>query len=968
MATVETTSRALNRDEYQRRVTHPLQRLRGYIRTYVTLEGVAVLCIYVALWFWISLAIDFGFFKIFSIDWVQVLPFGLRATVLGALAAGLLIVVARKVFFRLFREFRDGPLALVLERRFPADLGDRLITAVELADPGKSERYGYSQQMVDQTIHEAAERIDRLPVQEVFNWARLRRYALRVAVLSAGLYLLVAVAYCAIARRSPADFAPRFNNVAAIWFERNILLSDTLWPRRAYLELVNFPASGDLRVGRDAPPPALRVRALKWVIADKTAPEGWRALEWDDLSSSPTLAQVGFTGTLPDDWQHLSLDELEQRINSSDLDPAHVVAAASIRNTFVTLAVIAEAPRMARRLRKLVVPDVVVVYYRGATLRSEQSLKKEAGQEYSGVLSDLKESVRFTVNGEDYFTPYRQITIVPPPSLVELSADREEPAYLHQRPPIGKEMKDLRGRKQFFSETPISLSGTASRLDIPAGTNLVLHGKTDKPLRAVDGLHLRPGEASAPVNVPIRFIDSQTFEVRFDNITATLDFRFEMIDTDNVIGLRQVVIKPLEDAPPDVDVEIEVIRKTNQGYMVTPRARIPFSGKVRDDHGLNSVDFNFTLASLDSQTAVNSIQAASALSLSPCNPASGLLEPGYLNFVAGLIRSSADDAGKPPQKVPLAAFARRFQELAADALSSEEFDKQLHNGEQARMLRDHTLDPQDEKEGIFDVEKLGLKVSEIEGQRVVQPRYRMRLWLVATDNNVETGPGVGQSKEKFVVLIVSENELLLEIAKSEESLHLKLEDTVQRLKDGKLKLEQVGQELSSLKPNEFSPMARRLEEIQETLVKSWDVSREVLTDYQKILKELQVNQVRPAIVQRVDGNICRPLADANNLQFDLTDKSLADFHKSLEDQKKDMPPFDGANKQLQDLIDRLTRVLDAMGDITTINKLIEQLMKIELEQRQATEEFKRKYAELQDKIITDQFGPENKPPEKKDKK
>ncbi|HEV3115693.1 MAG TPA: hypothetical protein VGY58_01490, partial [Gemmataceae bacterium] len=153
-----------------------------------------------------------------------------------------------------------------------------------------------------------------------------------------------------------------------------------------------------------------------------------------------------------------------------------------------------------------------------------------------------------------------------------------------------------------------------------------------------------------------------------------------------------------------------------------------------------------------------------------------------------------------------------------------------------------------------------------------------------------------------------------------------------------------------------------------TLIKSWDVSREVLTDYQKILKELQVNQVRPAIVQRVDGNICRPLADANNLQFDLTDKSLADFHKSLEDQKKDMPPFDGANKQLQDLIDRLTRVLDAMGDITTINKLIQQLMEIELREREATEEFKRKYAELQDKIINDQFGPESKPPEKKEKK
>ena len=47
----------------------------------------------------------------------------------------------------------------------------------------------------------------------------------------------------------------------------------------------------------------------------------------------------------------------------------------------------------------------------------------------------------------------------------------------------------------------------------------------------------------------------------------------------------QVVIRPAEDTPPDVDVEVEVIRKTNQGYLCTPRARIPFSGKIRDDHG-----------------------------------------------------------------------------------------------------------------------------------------------------------------------------------------------------------------------------------------------------------------------------------------------------------------------------------------------------------------------------------------------
>ena len=127
------------------------------------------------------------------------------------------------------------------------------------------------------------------------------------------------------------------------------------------------------------------------------------------------------------------------------------------------------------------------------------------------------------------------------------------------------------------------------------------------------------------------------------------------------------------------------------------------------------------------------------------------------------------------------------------------------------------------------------------------------------------------------------------------ALHLKLDDAVSRLKDAKLKLEQVRTELPDLKVNEFSPMVARLDEIQETTVKSWDVSREVLTDYQKILRELQVNRIRPAIIERVDRNICTPLGDINNAQFDLTDKSLSAFRKTLEDKQKDTQSADAAN-------------------------------------------------------------------------
>src|SRR5260370_28097566 len=101
---------AWNRDESQRRVEHPLQRLRGYIRSYVSLEGVLILGLYLALWFWISLTLDYGFFKAFGVDWVQVLPLEFRGVVLALLTAGLLALVAYKVLFRLFREFRNSAL------------------------------------------------------------------------------------------------------------------------------------------------------------------------------------------------------------------------------------------------------------------------------------------------------------------------------------------------------------------------------------------------------------------------------------------------------------------------------------------------------------------------------------------------------------------------------------------------------------------------------------------------------------------------------------------------------------------------------------------------------------------------------------------------------------------------------------------------------------------------------------------
>src|SRR5262245_105079 len=131
MATAATPRRPWNRTEAQRRVRHPLQAVRGTLRRYVTLEGTAVGVLYLAVCFWAGLALDWGLFALFRFDWVKEIDRAsggleasrwLRVGILAAVVAGLIAVVAFKVLRRLFREFSDPALALVLERRFPREL------------------------------------------------------------------------------------------------------------------------------------------------------------------------------------------------------------------------------------------------------------------------------------------------------------------------------------------------------------------------------------------------------------------------------------------------------------------------------------------------------------------------------------------------------------------------------------------------------------------------------------------------------------------------------------------------------------------------------------------------------------------------------------------------------------------------------------------------------------------------------
>ncbi len=335
MSTSTAPRRAFDHDESQRRVRHPLQTLRKYIRAYVLLEGLAIAILFLAAWFWGGLLLDYGTFRLFAFDWLQELrdlapdsgnAVLIRLVLLGVLFGVLGTLVVTKVALRWMREFNDGALALVLERRFPNELGDRLITAVELADPKAAGEYGYSQAMVEHTIADAVARVDRLPVAGAFNWGRLVRWWVFVGLATAGMLVIVAIAATGIGLaiddiKSPMEFPWRFSDVSAIWTERNLLLKNTYWPRSAYLELTRFQGRYDspneMRVPRDEQRPELLVRAVEWVVADPNATDGWRALRWQDLADKhlidpALLARVA----IPADWEYwiIDLDDLDPKV------------------------------------------------------------------------------------------------------------------------------------------------------------------------------------------------------------------------------------------------------------------------------------------------------------------------------------------------------------------------------------------------------------------------------------------------------------------------------------------------------------------------------------------------------------------------------------------------------------------------------------------------------------------------------
>lgn len=207
-------------------VSERLGTLRRQIVTWFIVDGlgrVLLLALVLA-------AVDLG------LDWLFRMDVSQRGIMLVLMVAALV----GTAYWRLVRPFAQMPsddaLCLSVENRHKS-LGQSLISAVQFSREGDYESRGVSQSLVQATIETGVAAAGQVDFGAVLDAARFRLNAL---LLFIALALVGAVG---------AGVAYETTGPLAIWFNRNILLGDRVWPQRTYLEVQNVK-NGKIRLPR----------------------------------------------------------------------------------------------------------------------------------------------------------------------------------------------------------------------------------------------------------------------------------------------------------------------------------------------------------------------------------------------------------------------------------------------------------------------------------------------------------------------------------------------------------------------------------------------------------------------------------------------------------------------------------------------------------------------------------------------
>ncbi len=831
-------------------LVRPLERLRGRILRFLIVRGVVFSLICSGVAFWGLMVLDFGVFSAFGLDWVQLLPGPVR----GLPVLGLVVTLAAILVYRVVQPallpLSRSSLAILLERRFPAELREQLITAVDLGDPDEAERRGYSREMAERVFAEAKSTIGKANADLVLDWQGLSLVASLALLVCFGLWP-VAMGMGWIHSKmnvvtDSREVTPTsWKEIASILFERNVLLQDLTWPRRSFLVLEGFPASGEAVIGQDSGQVTLRVRAIRHLtmgapgtaavtasgntLAKGWPMEGWRPLTWFDLQSRGWISPVSEAG-LSQSWLNtlsesgFTIDALESLLlENPSLESGPIKALNEALNHLRH----AEDSMADPALKRKQIPNKVVVLLQMPGSTSNTPMQPVGRQEFTTIIKDLRESALFTVKGDDYATTGKRIRVVAPPRLEALEVEEHHPAYLFFRPgnggTTGPTQATLIGQKQSFMPREMLQPGSdQTRFAVPQGARIILSATGDRPLQSIQVERTR-GEPNTPgvslgntskasnetIALKTQIQNEKQFLIEDLTLDEDTNLQIKMTDEDGVVGIRRIAIKVLADTPPQVKAEPSpFLRRNDQGvFLVTPEARIPFHGNLEDRQGLGTLEHCWTVEALEGNEVAILFAAAGVGKWASVSLGDGL---GATTGWMLLNRSLKNEApGKPVQRRIVPALDLIIQQTPGERLDAPTVaaymsrkmslpfrDKSNTQGEplpeeRQSLLRRLQIIPDrweqfgDQPQFDFSMDKAGIPFPKM-GDGFL--RHRVSLWLEATDLDFEPDSSGGArrphrspSQEAFSFLVIPEEDLLQEVRKDEIKAQDQLELVRQRI-------------------------------------------------------------------------------------------------------------------------------------------------------------------------------------------
>lgn len=240
----------------------------------------------------------------------------------------------------------------------------------------------------------------------------------------------------------------------------------------------------------------------------------------------------------------------------------------------------------------MLVPNVVQVRYRSAegvrgwanmSRQGEAKPGEDPFQPFAHKFQGLLSPLDFEVVGGDDRLRDLHIEVVDSPSIAEMSLDCIFPPYTHRPPRV------------------LPVTGV---MQIPRGTEIVVRARANKPLVLAtieEPIATDQAAGSAGMlarDVPIDEVDRRLFAFPLGRLDGDRTLLVTLSDQDGIRSREPVrlAINSVADEMPQL-----AVRPRGVGTSVTPAARIPLVGAIRDDYGLARTWIAF---SVDQQSPV----------------------------------------------------------------------------------------------------------------------------------------------------------------------------------------------------------------------------------------------------------------------------------------------------------------------------------------------------------------------------